>query len=56
MLSGGAPTPAGTSMFLYVEVFFSAHKSSVKLKTMGTWGWGLNGLCSLRVDGWGSYG
>ena len=58
MLSGGAPVLAGTSTFLYVKVFFSAYKSSVKLKTMEM-GWGiyrLKGLGSLKVDGWGSYG
>ena len=30
MSSEGAPTPAGTLVFLYVK--FSAHKSTVKLK------------------------
>ena len=52
MSSGGAPTLAGTTMFIMCT-------QSVKLKHNGIWGWGiydLNGWDIHDLNGWGIYG
>ena len=47
MSSGGAPTPAGTLMFIIKFL----HTQSVKLNIMGIWEWGIHGKVSYYFGG-----